>query len=309
MKLNGLVTKSTGSWYSVRHENKVWQCKIRGKFRIKGIRSTNPIAVGDVVDFELVEGKETGFITKIHERKNHIVRKATNLSHRSHIIASNIDQAVLIVSLYNPVTYPEFIDRFLVSAEAFKIPVSIIFNKIDIYDKKTSEKLENLINIYTKIGYTCIKTSVIENINVDKVSQILKNKVNLIAGNSGVGKSTLVNKIDPELQLKIAQVSDYHGKGKHTTTFAEMFTLKMGGFVIDTPGIKSFGVLDIEKEELSHFFPEIFQLLPNCQYHNCTHTHEPNCAVKEGILTGKVSKSRYNSYISIFENDDSKYRL
>ena len=310
MKNKGLVIKSTGSWYLVKFENKLINCKIRGKFRLKGIKNTNPISVGDWVDFNLLDKEETGVITKIYERKNYIIRKSSNLSKQSQIIASNIDIAFLIVTVAFPETTPVFIDRFLVTAEAYKIKAKIIFNKIDLFNEKQLEKLKNLKEMYEKIGYQCFETSAEKNIGIEAIKETMKSKVVLFSGNSGVGKSTLINKIDSKLNLKTDIISDYHHKGKHTTTFAEMFDCSIGASIIDTPGIKGFGLIDIEKEELSHFFPEIFEVSKNCKYHNCTHTHEPDCAVKTSIKNQEINIIRYKSYLSILENDENdKYRV
>ncbi len=307
----GIIIKSTGSFYTVKCENNlIIKCRIKGKFRIKGIRTTNPIAVGDIVDIEHVDKDNIGVIKNIHKRKNYIIRKSINQSRRGHIIAANIDQAILMVSLMYPTTPLKFIDRFLVTTEFYKITAKIIFNKIDLYDEETLKKLEELKSVYEKIGYKCYETSAKEKININQITELLKNKISVISGNSGVGKSTLVNTIDSKLDLKTSEISDYHKKGKHTTTFYEMFDLDFGGSVIDTPGIKGFGVVDIKKEDISHNFPEMFRLLDNCRFYNCTHTHEPDCAVKDAVNNGDISLSRYISYVSIIENEDEdeKYR-
>ncbi len=304
----GLVIKSTGSWYKVKHNFGITNCKIKGKFRLEGIRSTNPIAVGDVVTFEIQREDDTGIITKIAARKNYIIRKSTNLSRKGHILAANIDQAILLVSMSKPRTSAVFIDRFLTSADAYRIPTRIVFNKLDIYSDKEMEQMQQLIATYEKIGYPCHQISAIEQTNLDEIKGLLQNKISLITGNSGVGKSTLINVIDPDLELKTDAISDYHLKGKHTTTFYEMFELVMGGYIIDSPGIKGFGLVDFEKEKISHHFPEMFERLSECRFHNCTHTHEPGCAVKQAIDEGEISQSRYNSYLSILADDDEKYR-
>ena len=306
----GLVTKSTGSWYSIRdtETGEIVSCNIRGKLRIQGIKSTNPVAVGDFVEYEVQENSDTGIIKDVLERKNYIIRKSTNLSKQTHILAANLDQAILMVTLAFPETYTIFIDRFLITAEAYRIPAKLIFNKIDLYDEKQREYLKRLINIYEDIGYECIAASVKENSNISKVTGLLKNNTSLVAGNSGVGKSSLINLVDPNLQLKTSEISDYHKSGKHTTTFAEMFELSIGGFVIDTPGIRGFGLHDIQDEELFHFFPEIFQASENCKYHNCTHVHEPGCAVKVAIEEGTVSQLRYENYLNILFDEESKHR-
>ena len=306
----GLVTKSTGSWYSIRdtETGETVSCNIRGKLRIQGIKSTNPVAVGDFVEYEVQENSDTGIIKDVLERKNYIIRKSTNLSKQTHILAANLDQAILMVTLAFPETYTIFIDRFLITAEAYRIPAKLIFNKIDLYDKNQREYLRKLINIYEDIGYECIVTSVKKTSNISKVIGLLKNNTSLIAGNSGVGKSSLINLVDPKLQLKTSEISDYHKSGKHTTTFAEMFELSVGGFVIDTPGIRGFGLHDIQDEELFHFFPEIFKASENCRYHNCTHVHEPGCAVKAAIEEGTVSQLRYENYLNILFDEETKHR-
>ena len=306
----GLVIKSTGSWYRVNpDEGNTVDCKIRGKFRLKGIKTTNPVAVGDIVDFKIDEKTGFGVITKIHRRKNYIIRKSINLSKRAHIIAANIDQAILMVTLAKPKTYPEFIDRFLASAEAYSIPAKIIFNKIDLYNKETISEMQQLISTYTKIGYGCFSISAKQKKGVDEITELLNNKISVLAGHSGIGKSTLINVIEPGLNLKTNEVSEAHDSGMHTTTYPEMHALKSGGYIIDTPGIKGFGIVDMDKKEISHFFPEIFAIRNKCQYYNCTHSHEPNCAVKQAVDNGEISATRYKSYISLLiGDDDEKYR-
>lgn len=305
----GIVIKSTGILYSVRCEDsKIYSCKIKGKYRLKGVRSTNPVVVGDWVDFELGGSQEEGMITNIHERKNYIIRKSSNLSKLTNILAANIDQAFLIVTIVFPETTTEFIDRYLSTAEAYRIPVNIVFNKIDIYNKENLETLKNLKEIYENIGYNCFEISVKNNINIDLIRLTMKDKTNLVSGNSGVGKSSLINALDKRLNLKCGKISDYHHKGKHTTSSAEMFELSSGGFVIDTPGIKGFGLIDFQKEEIYHFFPEFFRISKNCQYYNCTHVHEPNCAVKKAISEKIISESRYKSYLSIISDTNDKHR-
>lgn len=305
----GLVIKSTGSWYSVRMDTgQTYECRIQGKFRIKGIKSTNPVAVGDRVGVKI--GKDDAHvIVAIEERKNYLVRKSINLSKQTHILASNIDRALLIATINYPQTTTVFIDRFLVSARAYGIPVTIVFNKFDAYTDKDKEQLAYLLDIYESIGYNCIITSAKESKNIKKVSDILKDQVTVLIGHSGVGKSTLINKIDPSLDLKTGAISDIHKQGKHTTTFAEMFDLELGGSIIDTPGIRGYGLINMEKEELYHFFPEIFKESHNCKFHNCTHVHEPKCAVKEAVEEGRISSSRYESYLSMMNEDENeKYR-
>jgi len=305
----GVVTKSTGSWYSVKTETgEVYECRMKGKFRIKGIKSTNPVAVGDYVSFEL--GKDdANVITGIENRKNFLVRKSINLSKQSHILAANVDQALLIVTINYPTTSTVFIDRFLVSTKAYDIPVTIVFNKFDTYSDAEKEKLAELIEIYDSIGYKCIITSATEGINIKKVASVLKDKVTVLSGHSGVGKTTLINHIDPTLDLRTGEISEMHKQGKHTTTFAEMFFLRDGGSIIDTPGIRGYGLINMEKEELYHFFPEIFEESHNCKFHNCTHVHEPKCAVIEAVEDGRISESRYESYLSLMtEDENDKYR-
>lgn len=302
----GVVVKSTGSWYMVRLENGILvECRIRGKFRIEGIRTTNPVAVGDVVGVE--ENNDGRVITVIEPRKNYIIRKATNLSKESHIIASNVDQALLVVTVNHPVTSTVFIDRFLAGSEAYNIPAILVFNKIDLYAEEDQVMLGGLMAIYRKIGYSCFGVSALTGENIGKIRMLLKDKVTVLSGLSGVGKSSLINCIEPVLELKTAMISDAHDSGKHTTTFAEMFPLSEGGSIIDTPGIRSFGTVDMKKEEISHFFPEIFVKSSDCRFYNCTHTHEPGCAVLEAIEKDEISESRYSSYLSMLE-ESGKYR-
>ncbi|MGM0503003.1 MAG: ribosome small subunit-dependent GTPase A [Bacteroidota bacterium] len=307
----GLVIKSTGSWYSVKdtQTGEVISCAIRGRFRIEGIKSTNPVAVGDFVKYNFPANAETGIIHQILDRKNYIVRKSTNLSKQTHILAANIDQAILMVTLKNPVTYSIFIDRFLITAEAYEIPAKLVFNKIDLYNDSEKQTLNETIKAYETAGYECIQTSVSQKINIHAIESLLKNKITLIAGNSGVGKSSLINLIDPELHLKSSEISNYHKSGKHTTTFAEMFDLSIGGSIIDTPGIKGFGLHDIEKEELFHYFPEIFNASKDCKFYNCTHVHEPGCAVKKAVEENKIHPMRYNNYLNILFDQETKHRL
>lgn len=308
--MKGLVTKSTGSWYSVRTENgDYFKCRIRGKFRIKGIKSTNPIAVGDNVDFELEDSKETGVINYIHNRKNYIVRKSVNLSKQIHIIASNIDIAFLLVTIDNPPTFPGFIDRFLATAEAYNIHAVLLFNKIDSYANIQMDMVAELTQIYTDIGYQCISISAIENINIDEVTALMKNKVTMFSGHSGVGKSTLINAIEPTLNIKTAEISPQHKQGLHTTTFAEMHELSFGGFIIDTPGIKGFGVVDFEPHEITDYFPEFFALKKHCKFNNCLHQNEPHCAVKKALKNDEIAPSRYFSYLQMLNKDEEHFRL
>ena len=305
----GIIIKSTGSWYTVKSEDglKV-DCKIKGKFRIKGIRATNPVTVGDKVEFIINENEKTGLITKIKKRKNYIIRRSSNLSFEYQLIAANVDLAWLMISLISPRTLTEFIDRFLITAEAYSIPSILLFNKIDIYRPKEMEELEELKRIYSEIGYECMEISVMKKLNIEKLIEKFKNKVNVVSGNSGVGKSSLINLIQPQLNIKTGLISDAHQSGRHTTAFAEMHELDFGGYIIDTPGIKGFGLIDFDKEELFHFFPEIFKYSHDCRFHNCSHYHEPGCAVREAVDENKISESRYLSYLSILLEEDNKYR-
>lgn len=310
----GIVIKSTGSRYSVKtEEGTLIECRIKGNFRLKGIRSTNPIAVGDHVELMVsqedsnAEGAVVGMITNIIERKNYIIRKSPNLSKESHIIAANIDQAFLIVTIKHPVTTTTFIDRFLVSAEAYRIPCRIIFNKVDLYSEQEVAVMNHLIKVYQDIGYTCLKISATIHIGIEELKMMIKDKTNVFSGHSGVGKSTIINCLQPGLRLKTGIISDSHHSGKHTTTYSEMINLDFGGYIIDTPGIKGFGLLEMAKEEISHYFPEMFRLLDNCQYYNCTHTHEPGCAVKKAVEEGEIAEFRYDTYVGLLNNDD-KYR-
>jgi ribosome biogenesis GTPase len=305
----GLVIKSTGSWYTVKNGPDIIKCKIKGKFRIKDITTTNPVTVGDIVNYKIIGKNNVGIITNIRERKNYIIRRASNLSREAHLIASNVDQAFLMFTLNYPETQLEFVDRFLVTSEAYHIPTVLIINKIDLYDTSTLEKMKSTKEIYLKAGYQCYETSVIKNINVDLIKDLMKNKISVICGNSGVGKSALINSIDKNLNLKVEEISSHHKKGKHTTTFSEMFELEHGGYIIDTPGIKGFGLIDFKENEISLFFPEIFKTSKDCQYYNCSHTHEPKCAVKEAVENGEISRSRYKSYVNILNKDENKYRM
>lgn len=281
---------------------------MKGKIRLEESKSTNPVAVGDIVEIETGEDHDEGIINAIQDRKNYIVRRATNLSKQSHVLAANIDQAILVVTINYPVTTLVFIDRFLASAEAYRIPVIIVFNKTDRYDHKHLLELNHIRSIYHKIGYSTLAISAKTQENINEFGDLLKGKITVIAGHSGVGKSTLINLIEPGLHLKTGTISDAHHAGKHTTTFAEMHPLSGGGYIIDTPGIRAFGLFDIERNELHHYFREIFQYSDSCQYHNCTHVHEPGCAVKEALKKEQIEQSRYDSYISIFFNKDEKYR-
>lgn len=305
----GLVIKNTGSWYLVKTDDgSEVECKIKGNFRLKGIRSTNPVAVGDRV--KIIRNQEgTAFITEIEDRKNYIIRRSSNLSKQSHIIASNLDQCMLIVTVNYPETSTTFIDRFLASAEAYRVPVCLVFNKTDRYSEDENRYLEGLINLYTTIGYQCYKVSALNNIGIDDIKEALARKITLFSGNSGVGKSTLINAILPEQNLKTGDISNVHNKGMHTTTFSEMFPVNGGGYIIDTPGIKGFGTFDMEEEEVGHYFKEIFKFSADCKYSNCTHRHEPGCAVREAVEKHYISESRYTSYLSILDDkEDGKYR-
>lgn len=309
--MTGLVYKSTGSWYTVKTDlGHTYECRIKGKFRIKGIKSTNPIAVGDIVDFELEtdNNQQTGVIHNIHDRVNYIVRKSVNLSKQTHIIAANLDQVFLMITINNPPTLSSFIDRFLVTAEAYSIKTILLFNKIDCYDEDTLNEVKYLAHIYRKIGYECIGVSAKTGRNVEKVKALMKNKVSMFSGHSGVGKSTLVNAIEPNLSLKTKEISSQHMQGQHTTTFAEMFDLSFDAKIIDTPGIKGFGVVDMDKEEVGDYFPEFFKLKQDCKFNNCFHIKEPKCAVKKALDEGEIEYSRYRSYMQIIEGEDEHYR-
>ncbi len=309
--MTGVVIKSTGSWYWVRTEaHKQVQCRIRGKFRTKGIKSTNPVTVGDHVDFDMELNTNTGVITAIHERKNYIVRKSVKLSKQTHIIAANIDLAFLLVTLDNPPTFTPFIDRFLATAEAYHIKAVLLFNKMDLNDDVLEEKKNKLVKIYTDIGYTCLEISATLPSNIDAVKKLMLGKISMFSGHSGVGKSTLINAIYPGLQLKTAEISTQHKQGQHTTTFAEMFAIptEPESYIIDTPGIKGFGVVDFEPAEITDFYPEFFALKHLCKFNNCLHVNEPKCAVKKALEEGKIAASRYRSYLQILEGEEESYR-
>ncbi|MBF1541898.1 MAG: ribosome small subunit-dependent GTPase A [Prevotella salivae] len=307
--MKGLVIKNTGSWYSVKTDTgKVVECKIKGNFRLKGIRSTNPVAVGDNVEIAL-NSEGTAFITHIEERRNYIIRKSQNLSKQSHILAANVDQAFLIVTVNYPQTSTTFIDRFLASAEAYSVPVVLVFNKCDILSDDERHYQQSMIHLYETIGYECREVSAATGEGVDELHALLKGKITLLSGNSGVGKSTLINKILPEANLRTAEISDAHNTGMHTTTFSEMLELPEGGYIIDTPGIKGFGTFNMEPEELTSYFPEIFHFSKGCKFSNCTHTHEPGCAVLKAIDDHFIAQSRYQSYLNMLEDkDENKYR-
>jgi ribosome biogenesis GTPase len=303
--MKGVVTKSTGSWYDVRDDSgTITKCRIKGKFRLKDIKHTNPVTVGDIVEFEPEEGLDSGVIYRIADRKNYIIRKASNLSRQTHIIASNLDQAILMGTIAFPTTSLGFIDRFLVTAEAYHIPALIVFNKSDLCTGGFETVLEETMNLYEKIGYRCVKTSALEGTGIVETRELLRDKTTLICGHSGVGKTSLLNAIDPGLDLKTGEISAYHLKGQHTTTFAEMHALRSGGFIIDTPGIREFGVVDIEDAELSHYFREMRPLIGSCRFNNCIHVNEPGCAILEAVEDGRISQERYYSYRSILANED-----
>ncbi len=311
MEGEGRVIKSTGSSYLVSSPKVgLTECIISGKYRLEKLRSTNPVVVGDLVSFSIREGEKLGRILDVLLRKNYIIRKSTNLSKSHQIIASNIDQLMLIITVINPVTHTEFIDRYLVTSEAYNIPAILLINKTDLYGETERMTLVEWRRIYERIGYLCIECSLEMMVNLDQIKSILKEKVTLLAGNSGVGKSTLINVIEPTLNLKTREISQSHKSGKHTTTFAEMFELGFGGFIIDTPGIKGFGMTDMENEPLFHYFPEFFKVSSGCKYHNCIHVNEPECALIQAVKVGEISMSRYRSYLNLLEEqqDGSKYR-
>ncbi len=307
--MKGLVIRNTGSWYQVKAEDgSVIDCRIKGNFRLKGIRSTNPVAVGDYVQI-ITNNEGTALISEIEDRKNYIIRRSSNLSKQSHIIAANLDQCFLIITVNYPETSTIFIDRFLASAEAYRIPVKLIFNKVDCYNEEELHYLEGLINLYTHIGYPCHKVSALAGEGIDELKSEMAGKVTLFSGNSGVGKSTLINAILPEIKVKTGEISAYHNKGTHTTTFSEMFPTENDGYLIDTPGIKGFGTFDMEQEEVGHYFKEIFEFSAQCKYNNCTHVHEPGCAVRAAVEQHLISESRYTSYLNMLEDkEEGKYR-
>ena len=307
--MKGLVIKNTGSWYTVRTDDgRDVESKIKGNFRLKEIRSTNPVSVGDRVDID-INNEGTAFITRIEDRKNYIIRRASNLSKQSHIIAANLDQAMLIVTVNYPITTTVFIDRFLATAEAYSVPVKLVFNKIDRYKGEDKEYLDALINLYTTIGYPCSTLCAKTEEGLDALKAELKDKITLLSGHSGVGKSTIINKLVPGVNLRTGDISEYHNKGMHTTTFSEMIPLPEGGYLIDTPGIKGFGTIEMETAEISHYFPEIFKFSEDCRFNNCSHRHEPGCAVLQALEDHYISESRYKSYLSILEDkEESKYR-
>lgn len=304
--MKGLITKTTGAEYSVLSNDKEYNCRIKGTFRIKGIKSTNPLAVGDMVEFD----PESGYITELYDRKNYIVRKPANLSKQQHIIAANLDLCLLTITVANPVTSIEFIDRFLVTAEAYRVPVLLLFNKVDTLTADEQEYLDNVIFLYDTIGYRSMKISALNGDGIAELKNEIKGKVTLLSGNSGVGKSTIINALNPNVNARTAKISDTHHKGMHTTTFSEMYRLEDDIFIIDTPGIKGFGMFDMQPDEVSHFFPEIFKFSHDCRFNNCTHIHEPGCAVLEALDNHFISQSRYRSYLSIRQDiSEGKYRL
>lgn len=309
MQMRGLVIKNTGSWYTVRTEDgRDIESKIKGSFRLKDIRSTNPVAVGDRVVID-INKEGTAFISEIESRRNYIIRRASNLSKQAHIIAANLDQAMLIVTVNYPITTTVFIDRFLATAEAYRIPVKLVFNKIDRYNSEDQRALENLTELYTSIGYPCSNLCARSEEGLDALRADLKDKITLLSGHSGVGKSTIINKLVPGVNLRTGDISEYHNKGMHTTTFSEMIPLPDGGYLIDTPGIKGFGTIEMADAEISHYFPELFKYSEDCRFNNCTHRHEPGCAVIEAVGGGLISESRYKSYLSILDDrTESKYR-
>ncbi|OZI08709.1 ribosome small subunit-dependent GTPase A [Siphonobacter sp. BAB-5385] len=308
MSQQGLVIRSTGSWYDVRdEEGHIWQARLKGKFKIKGLKTSNPLAVGDRVTMDIEnENENTAIITHIEDRENYIARASVHKTSQAHLLAANLDQAVLIVTLDFPRTSLGFIDRFLVSAESFRIPVVIVFNKQDIFDEEGREQHQPIMDMYTELGYGTLRTSALTGEGMDELRASLKGKVSLVSGHSGVGKSTLVNTIAPDLDLRTSEVSTFANKGVHTTTFAEMFELESGTFIIDTPGIKELGLIDMEPAEISHYFPEMRELLNECRYHNCLHLNEPACAVRNAVEEGTIAMSRYHSYLGMLQGDDNR---
>ena len=315
--MKGLVIRNTGYSYTVKtDEGDVYDCKVKGNFRIRGIRTTNPVAIGDRVEFTPekpadadIEQARQGLITALEDRKNYIIRKSTNLSKQSHIIAANVDLCFLIVTVTQPETSLTFIDRFLASAEAYRVPVTLVFNKVDVVDDEWKEYLDGVIRLYETVGYECRRISAKTGEGVEELRKELSGKIVCLSGNSGVGKSTLINALYPNLNLRTSEISDAYNTGKHTTTFSEMYEVEDGGYIIDTPGIKGFGTFNMQKEEIGHYFREIFHFSSECRFNNCTHTHEPHCAVLEAVERHDISESRYNSYLSMLEDEkEDKYR-
>lgn len=305
--MTGLVMKSTGSWYLVRTENgAVLECRLKGKIRLDDRKTTNPVAVGDIVDLE-IDKDGSNQITKIHPRRNYIIRKSINLSKQAHILASNLDQAILVATLVAPRTSLGFIDRFLVTAEAYGIPAKIVFNKKDVLDEDALELQKEIMELYTSIGYECYLVSAFNQDDIHNLKSILKDKTTLIAGHSGVGKSTLINAIEPNLELRTGDISSAHLKGTHTTTFAELFPLSFGGNIIDSPGIKELGLVEMKKEEVGHYFPEIRNIMGECRFNNCLHVNEPKCAVLKAVETGEISQERYQSYLGILNGEEMQW--
>ncbi|MFL5808151.1 MAG: ribosome small subunit-dependent GTPase A [Flavisolibacter sp.] len=306
--MQGLVYKSTGSWYNVKDEmGKIWNARMKGLFKLDDISSTNPIAVGDIVDFDMENEQEHSvMITKIHDRKNYINRQSPRIKSQQHIVAANVDQSLLIATIKEPRTSPGFIDRFLVACEMYHVPAIILFNKIDLYKQKEMLKLEKMKHVYEVIGYRVLGVSLKKGDAIEEVKALLKDKMTLISGHSGVGKSTFINTVLPDAHIKTQDVSGWSGKGQHTTTFAEMYDLPYGGMIIDTPGMKEFGLVNIEKEELSGYFPEMRQRLNDCQFNNCLHINEPGCAIKEAVVNGEIDEDRYVSYYNILESIEEK---
>lgn len=305
--MEGKIIKSTGSWYTVRTENGEYvNCRIKGKFRMAGFKSTNPLAVGDLVEWEIESNSENGVITVLKDRKNYIIRKSINLSKETHIIASNIDQAILVVTLISPRTSTGFIDRFLLTAEAYHIPTLLIINKIDMFSAENEHFLQEFEDLYSKVGYPIYRVSAITEQGIPELHALLKDKTTLISGHSGVGKSTLINKILPDSNIRTSEISKASNKGVHTTTFAEMFETADNGFIIDTPGIREFGIVHFQKEDISHYFIDMKPLLSKCRFHNCVHVNEPGCAVLEAVKSGEIAESRYQNYLSIYFNDNNR---
>ncbi|WP_129716135.1 ribosome small subunit-dependent GTPase A [Pedobacter sp. SYP-B3415] len=306
--MQGLVIKSTGSWYQVLADNgNTYDCRILGKFRIKGIKTTNPIAVGDRVKLQFEPGGETALITELLPRRNYIIRKSINLSRQAQILATNLDLALLVVTLASPRTSLGFIDRFLVTAEAYDIPAMLVFNKLDLFSDEGLGILQDFKAIYEDINYPCYEVSAIEGTNIDNLQDVIAGKTTLISGHSGVGKSSLINALLPDREIRTGAVSDWSDKGQHTTTFAEMYPLPQGGHIVDTPGIRELGIIDIEPQELGHFFPEIFKTSSNCRFNNCRHINEPGCAVMDAVQQGEIALSRYESYLSIYHGNDTRH--